>query len=96
MANHANITSFVNGYRISVAIDDNLCKRFRYEILVFHKEPSGSLESFSESYFGGSMQKHGRDLQSMSQDILDLTKTLSELPPGKIVQEEDCAANVIP
>jgi len=83
MAKQHCLKQNVNGHIISVAIDDNLCDKFRAEVVMFH---SDNFEDHTE--IGGS-----RCLTHMAELILEAEKIAAKTK-GKAV-EYSAASKVI-
>jgi len=88
MAKHINLKEYINGYEISISIDDNLCNRFRYEIAIFSHELNGSI--FTESII---KKYNGHDIGFMAKDIVKAERYARGLSAGKFVGKADFIAS---
>ena len=77
MAKHFCLKEYVNGYELSVSIDDNLCDKFRAEIILFG-DPRQDIDMHSIIREWGC-----RSVERMAECIIEAEAYAMTLPPGK-------------
>jgi hypothetical protein len=78
MAQHFCLKQWVNGYELSVSIDDNLCHKFRAEVALFSTE-TDMVKEWGSRY-----------PISMAEDILEATKLAESMNKGNYPEFETC------
>lgn len=79
MAKHFCLKEWVNGYELSVSIDDNGCNKFRGEIALF-SYPAMVIDDISRSL----IKEWGcRSVEYMAELILEARDYAQKLPEGK-------------
>lgn len=79
MAKHFVLKEWINGYELSVSIDDNGCNKFRGEVALF-RDPRQELDNIMDSL----VKEWGcRNIERMAELILEARDYAQKLPEGK-------------
>ena len=81
MAKQHNHIQWCNGYRISICIDDNLCKKFRSQLAVFVSEPPKEMAKIEDVIV---FERGSRSPIGMAKDIVEAWEWATQQPKGNI------------
>jgi hypothetical protein len=90
MAESMCMKQWINGYELSVHLDDNLCERFRSNIILFKKKE----HDFDRLMSCIEKEWDSRNLIAMAQDILEAKQFAESLPKGNVIFFESYTKNL--
>ena len=92
MGRHVCLKEWINGNEISVSIDDNLCDKFRAEVIVFH---DSTLEN--RTNIGGSIcPNHMAELITKAKELAEKTKGTRKKFNSRILTNHEGMEDGIP